>query len=74
MLFADCGGCVSTGSTTRAGVDSFREQKKLEARKMLINSHLSKRSEGVHALLGGDGLNFYSSAKYFGFNSNSFSF
>jgi len=47
--------CVSTGSTTRAGVDNAWEQKKLEARKLLENadeSHLPKRSEGVHALLG----------------------
>ena len=39
-----------------AGVDKIREQEKLEARKMLENgdkSHLPKRSEGVHALLGG---------------------
>jgi hypothetical protein len=37
-------------------VDSVWEQKKLEARKMPENgdeSHLPKRSEGVHALLGG---------------------
>jgi hypothetical protein len=36
------------------GVDSVWEHKKLEARKMLENSgesHMPKRSEGVHALL-----------------------
>jgi hypothetical protein len=36
-------------------VDSAWEQEKLEARKILKNgaeSHLPKRSEGVHALLG----------------------
>jgi len=40
-----------------AGVDSAWEQEKLEARKMLENvaeSHLPKRSGGVHTLLGGD--------------------
>ncbi len=38
-------------------MDSAWEQEKLEARKMLVNgdreaSHLPKRSENVHALLG----------------------
>jgi hypothetical protein len=55
--------CVTGGG---AGVDSAWEQKKLEASlpwravqgKMLAvggdESHLPKRSEGVHAMLGGD--------------------
>ena len=43
--------CSSQGTGAGAGVDSVREQEKLEARKMLENSYSPQRP--VRALLGG---------------------
>jgi hypothetical protein len=43
--------CVSTGSTTRAGVDFAWEQEKLEARKVLENR--AESHSRMQAVLGG---------------------